>query len=110
MSSQLITELDENFSNNSVDVTYPHIYVTSANTQALPLIIEMMEEGDVPIYYTQGEETYELARVSGDPLNLFKLLRVYTYTIVVSDTTQIEVTDTKSLMEACIWTSSSLSS
>ena len=101
MNSKLITELDDSFGNASVEAVYPHIQVNAINNAALPLIISLLDSGEVPVYYTQNGDTYELARVAGDPLNLLKLLRVYTFKFVKSIEEIIDVVDNITLMEAC---------
>ena len=106
MSSQLITKLDNNFSNYSTDITYPHILLGVINSQPLPVVIEYLEDGDVPLYYTQDGVTYELKRVDKSPLNLLKLLKVYPFTWVAAENTEFEITDTITLLEGLKWTPS----
>ena len=101
MSSELITELDENFGNDSVDTVYPHITVDATNKEALPLVISLLEEGTLPVYFAQDGETYELARIAYEPLNLLKLLRVYKFRLAKNVENIVNVTDNISLMEAC---------
>ena len=103
MSSELLTELDSNFSNFETGIQYPHITVNAKNTQALPLVLELMDKGNLPVYFTQDSETFELAKISGDPLNLNRLLKVYTFNLIKSATEQTLINNTKSLMEASIW-------
>ena len=109
MSSALITELDGNFSNFDTDSIYPHITVNAKNTQALPLVLELLEAGNVPVYFTQDGETFELARISGDPLNLHRLLKVYTFNMVMSAEEAVLIDNTNKLMEVCVWMQSSSS-
>lgn len=103
MSSELVTELDSSFSHSKIDIAYPHIILDTKNTDPIPVVIGLLEQGSVPILYTQDGTTYELAEVSGSPLNLHKLLRVYSFTIVKSATESKVVDSTINLMEALAW-------
>ena len=100
---QIVTELDESFSHSKIDMEYPHILIETKVTDPLPVVIGNIEEGDVPVLYTQDGTTYELARISLGALSLDKLLRVYEFTMVKSATESKTITNTVALMEALQW-------
>ena len=106
MSSELITKLDDSFSNYQTAMTYPHILLKGINSQPLPVVVEYLEEGDTPLYYEQDGEMYELKRVDKSPLNLLKLLKVYAFQLVVGDDKSFDITDTVTLLEGLRWTPS----
>lgn len=103
MSSELVTELDSSFSHSKIDIAYPHIILATKNTDPIPVVIGLLEQGSVPILFTQDDTTYELAEVSGSPLNLHKLLQVYPFTLVKSSSESRLVDSTIKLMEALTW-------
>lgn len=103
MSSEIITELDSSFSNSKVGVQYPYIEISTKNVNPLPVVIGLLEEGNVPILYEKDGVTYELCKVSKAATNLVKLLEVYNFKLAVSELQTIEVSDTLKLMEALRW-------
>ena len=104
MSSELLTELDNSFSHTKIDVSYPHIVVDTKNTAPLPVVLSLMDKGDIPILYSENGVSYELARVAKSALNLHRLMRVYPFTFVRNPESTIYVDNTTSLMEALKWT------
>ena len=101
-SGQIITELNSTFTNPEVLITYPYITLQPNNNDSLPVVLELMEEGDIPILFERDGVTYELRRVDKSPLNLCKLLRIYPFSIVFENK-RVEVTTTQELMEVYKW-------
>ena len=103
--NSILTSLDANFSNAEVAMQYPCIEVVTNNTAPLPLMVELLEAGDVPLLFEQNGVTYELARVSDSPINLHKLLQVYPFKYYVGPNQCMEIKTTTELLEAKLWTS-----
>ena len=104
MSSQeLVTQLDDSFSHNKVSRQYPYITLNPVNTAALPLIVTLLEDGEVPILFSVNDSVYEIAKVSRSPINLRKLLEVYEFDVVLSESESRHISNTKELMEAFKW-------
>lgn len=110
MSSEIITELDSSFSNSQVDAQYPFVEVNPRNVDSLPVVIELLEAGDLPIVYTRDGISYELSKTANTALNLKKLLDVYGFKYVRDENTTIEVKTVSDLMEVFMWTQQQLSS
>lgn len=104
MSSELLTELDSSFSNSHVNVQYPYIEVKTRNVDPLPVVIGLLEEGDLPILFTKDGATYELSRTAHTAINLHKLLEVYPFTYARDENTFIDVKTTGDLMGVLTWT------
>lgn len=102
--SSILTNLDANFSNAEVSVQYPCIEVVTENTAPLPLIVELLEAGDVPLLFESNGVTYELARVDASPLNLLKLLKVYPFKFIHGPGLISDIVTTNDLLEARAWT------
>ena len=104
MSSEIITELDSSFSNAHTDVQFPYIEVKTNNTDPLPVVIELLEKGNLPILFTRDNTTYELARIENTALNLAKLLEVYNFTYARDAETSVEIKSVGDLMGVLTWT------
>lgn len=103
MSSELITKLDDGFSNYQTALEFPHILLKEINTQPLPVVVDYLEEGDTPLYYEQEGELYELKRVDKSPLNLLKLLKVYNFQYHARGDKCFLIKDTTTLLEGLRW-------
>lgn len=104
MSSEILTELDSSFSNSHVSMHYPYVEVKTRNVDPLPIVIGLLEEGDLPILFTRDGTTYELSKTRNSALNLSKLLEVYPFTYARDENTLIDVNTISDLMGVLTWT------
>lgn len=104
MSSEILTELDSSFSNAHTDIAYPNIEVKTENTDPLPVVLALLEQGSLPVLYTRDGTTYEIGKIANTALNLAKLLKVYPFTYAKDATTAIDVKSVGELMGVLTWT------
>ena len=100
---EITTELDQNFSNTYVGKSFPYLFVNPSNPAPLPVVVELLEEGSLPMVFEYQGDAYEVKRVDASPLNLLKLLQVYPFEIFLSEEKSYTITTTKDLLEVSKW-------
>ena len=50
-SLEITTELDSNFANTYVSREYPYLYLNPKNASPLPVVIDLLEEGKLPVVF-----------------------------------------------------------
>lgn len=102
-SLEITTELDSNFANTYVSREYPYLYLNPKNASPLPVVIDLLEEGKLPVVFEFQGESYEVKRVDPSPLNLRKLLQVYPFEISLSKEKTVKINSTTDLLEVSKW-------
>ena len=99
----VLNELTEDMANERTTVTYPYILVENA-TEALAIVMEALEEGDVPVCLNYKGNTHILdKRISKNPLNINKLLKVYPILFCLSETEKYKITNIQQVLDLPIW-------
>lgn len=106
MSKELLTEinsLDDNFSRNTVQLTYPSVEILDFGEE-LPTVLDSLEEGPLPVIVQVGEELRLLPKaVAFSGITLFKLLEVYKLRIHVDQQKSVVISNSTELMEVLRW-------
>lgn len=106
MSKELLTEissLDDNFSVDTVQLTYPAIEILDYGEE-LPTVLESLEEGPLPLIVKVGEEMRLLPKaVAFSGLTIYKLLEVYKIRIYADADKSALITNSVELMEGLKW-------
>lgn len=100
----IITKVDEYFLRAKVPVPYPSVLIESKNVDALPVIMQSLEPGEVSVIFEYGGKFNVVnQKISSSALTLNKLLRVYKFTILKDSNTQYPVRKTSDILEAGQW-------
>lgn len=79
---EIITRVDEYFLRAKVPVPYPSVVIESKNIEALPILVEALEPGNISIIFEyDGKYNVIKKKISASALTLTKLLEVYKFTI-----------------------------
>ena len=80
---EIITRVDEYFLRAKVPVPYPSVVIESKNIEALPILVEALEPGNISIIFEyDGKYNVIKKKISASALTLAKLLEVYKFTIL----------------------------
>lgn len=101
----IITEVDEYFLRSKVNLTYPSILIESNNVDALPLLMQSLEEGDVSVIF-KYDRNYNVIKkkISRSAYTLKKLLQVFNYTIMTGPNKKFPIRETVDILEVGDWT------
>lgn len=100
----IITYVDEYFLRAKAQMPYPCIVIESKDVEALPLVMEALDEGDVAVIFEyQDKFNIVKKRISNSALNLIKLLTVYKFTVVLSREEQYKIRNKVDLLEVGDW-------
>lgn len=100
----IITYVDEYFLRAKAEMPYPCIVIESKDVEALPLVMEALEDGDVAVVF-EYQEKFNIVkkRISNSALNLSKLLAVFKFTVVISREEQYKIRNKADLLEVGDW-------
>lgn len=102
---EIITRVDEYFLRAKVPVPYPSVVIESKNIEALPVLVEALEPGNISIIFEyDGKYNVIKKKISASALTLAKLLEVYKFTILKDANTRIPVRKPVDILEAGTWT------
>ena len=98
---EIITRVDEYFLRAKVPVPYPSVVIESKNIEALPILVEALEPGNISIIFEyDGKYNVIKKKISASALTLAKLLDVYKFTILKDANTRIPVRKPVDILEA----------
>lgn len=101
----IITRVDEYFLRSKVPVPYPSVLIDSGNVDALPLLMQSLEEGDVSVIFEyNGEFNVPKKKISRSAYTLAKLLGVYKFTVLLSKDKRIPIRSKSDILEVGEWT------
>lgn len=102
----VVTRVDEYFLRAKVPVPYPSVQIESNDIDALPVIMESLEPGDVSIIF-EYEGKYNVAnkKISRSALTLAKLLKVYKFTLLINSSQRFPIRTPIDILEVGDWTS-----
>lgn len=91
--------------NPRVQMPFPHISIEQL-TDAITVVIELLDSGDLPVIAYYGGRTYKVAEIDRSPANLARLLRVVDFKVVTSATQSEDIHSNFDLLErgTCLWT------
>lgn len=88
----------------STSMPYPHVRIEDLN-KCVPVVINALEEGDIPLLGTLKGTTKIVKSISKSALNFSMLLRVTSLSIIFTETDESEITSIMDYMEvANKWT------
>lgn len=102
----LRTNLDRTFTHQRRQITYPYIYIPNYQEE-IALMVTCVAQGDLPIVLQDSGVLKQVGTCAVSALELSKLLRVYTYEIVLSESERHSVRTISDLMEVLTWMVSS---
>lgn len=85
--------------NPKINTPYPHIALDCL-TDALTVVIDSLENGDLPLLVTYQGETYRVADIDKSPLNIAKLLKITQITLWRNASEKVLIRDNYDLLEA----------
>lgn len=101
--NEVVTRVNNKHAYTTQGMTYPHILVTNA-TDAFAVLTSCLDEGDVPLYIEHNGSLHCLKRrVSPNPISLNRLLKVYPFTIVLSENVKHVISSTTELLDLGVW-------
>lgn len=93
--------LNENTASPKVGRKYPYLSISTVS-DALRVIIPILEEGDLPVLCEYNGVTRRLACIDSSALNIQKLLKVTPLTYVTAPDKSIELHTGQDILEAGI--------
>lgn len=103
---EIITKVDEYFLRAKVPIPYPSVLIESKNIEALPVVLEALEPGDVSVIFEyNGKYNVTNNKISRSALTLSKLLKVYKYTLLLSPGQRVPISTPVDILEVGEWTS-----
>lgn len=101
---EIVTRVDDYFLRAKTTIPYPSIVIDSKNIEALPVLLECVEEGNVSVIFEYGGK-FNVAKkkISNSALTLAKILEVYKFTILDPDV-KYPVTNVRDILEFGEWT------
>lgn len=103
--SDIITKVDEYFLRSKAVIEYPCIVIEDKNVEALPVLMEALEEGDVSVMFEYGGKFNKInKKISRSAYTMKKLLQVYKFTVYLSKDKSIKVRKPVDILEVGTWT------
>lgn len=106
---QLKTHHDSSFISEKKQLSYPYIYVPRFGEE-IALMVTCLKPGPLPIVLSDGGVLKQVSTCEVSALELSKLLRVYQFEFVLSETDRRKVKTILDVMEVLSWMVSSSSS
>lgn len=96
----IITKVDEYFTKSKTTMPYPNIVIESKYLDALPIIMESLEEGDISVIFKYNEKFVAVKKkISRSALTLARLLSVYDYTLSVNKDNRVTIRSNRDILE-----------
>jgi hypothetical protein len=89
----------DNFKSKSVSTPYPHIKIVELNI-ATKLVVDSLDEGDMPLLATYKGETKIIKSISNSAININRLLKVNDLDVVFSKDNIYNIQNILDYMEA----------
>lgn len=100
----IITRIDEYFTRSKVPIPYPSVLIESKNVEALPVLLNALEPGDVSVIFEYGGKfNVPKQKISHNAVTLAKLLQVYPFTLLKSQGERYEIKTAIDILEAGEW-------
>ena len=103
---ELRRDLGPGFTKQHKTITYPYIFLPKYGEE-LAIIVTCLRHGNIPICLRNNGVLMEISSVDLSALELQKLLRVYKYQIVLSETDKRSIETITDIMEVLSWMVSS---
>ena len=100
--NNIVTGINENQANAKVSLTYPYIMVHGAG-DSLTVTLRAIAPGPLPVLITYKGTTYNIGSISKSALELAKLLKVFKFSIHLSQTDVREINETRDILEVGVW-------
>lgn len=103
----LRNNLDSTFVSETKKVSPPYIFIPKYGEE-IALIITCLEPGPIPILLSDGGVLKQVGSCSLSALELAKLLRVYHFEVVKSQSEKVTITQITDILEVLPWMASLL--
>ena len=104
--SGIRTNFDRTYTSTRTAISYPYIYLPRYGEE-LALMVHCIAPGELPLVLTHAGTLKQVGSCSLSALELSKLLRVYKFQVVMSETERRGVNSIQDLMEVIAWMLSS---
>lgn len=99
---ELRTNLSDDFTSTRQAVKYPYIHIPKYG-QEVALLMQCIVPGDLPIVLTHAGSLRRVGSCSLSAFELAKLLKVYKYEVVLSESERRAITTIQDIMEVLSW-------
>lgn len=103
--SELRTNLDSSFTSEKKKLSFPYIYVPRFGEE-IALMVTCLKPGPLPLVLSDSGTLKQVGSCVASALELEKLLRVYKFEVVLSETDRRVIRDVMDIMEVLAWMSS----
>lgn len=103
---RLRTNLDRTFSSEKKKLSYPYLYIPRFGEE-IALMVTCLTPGPLPIVLSDSGTLKQVGTCALSALELEKLLRVYKFEIVVSETDHRRMSEVADILEVLLWMQSS---
>lgn len=106
--SGIRTNLDSSFTSEKKRLSFPYLYIPKFGEE-IALMVTCLEPGPVPIVLSDAGTLKQVGTCALSALELSKLLRVYKFEIVLSETERRAAHEITDILEVLPWMCSLLS-
>jgi hypothetical protein len=103
------TGFDSSFTSEKKKLSYPYLYVPRFGEE-IALMVTCLEPGPLPIVLSDSGVLKQVGSCAASALELAKLLRVYQFEVVLSETDHRTIREISDVLEVLLWMVSSSSS
>lgn len=103
------TGFDSSFTSEKKKLLYPYLYVPRFGEE-IALMVTCLEPGPLPIVLSDSGVLKQVGSCAASALELAKLLRVYQFEVVLSETDHRTMREISDVLEVLLWMVSSSSS
>lgn len=100
--SGIRTNLDSSFISEKKKLSYPYIFVPRFGEE-IALIVQCLEPGPVPLVLSDNGTLKQVCTCALSALEFAKLLRVYRFKVVLSNTDTREIREINDVLEVIPW-------
>lgn len=99
---EIRTNLDKSFTSEKKKLSYPYIYVPRFGEE-IALMVTCLEPGPIPLVLQDSGTLKQVGSCARSALELAKLLRVYKFEVVLSETERRTMREITDVLEVLLW-------
>ena len=103
---EIRTNLDGSFTSEKKKLSYPYLYIPRFGEE-IALIVTCLEPGPLPLVLNDSGTLKQVGSCAKSALELEKLLRVYNFEVVLSETERRTMREISDVLEVLLWMLSS---
>ena len=102
---EIRTNLDSSFTSERKKLSFPYLYVPRFGEE-IALMVTCLKPGPLPVVLSDSGTLKQVGSCAASALELAKLLRVYQFEVVLSETERRTMREITDILEVLLWMAS----